>query len=238
MSTSALSLIKDFKRLAESGGLGHAYLLFGESSKLLRSAGIGILRSLVLCGGEDGSGIIPDSLVVAKDENGVIGIDAVRDLISFLWQKPVLSARRSVFIDSADALTEQAENALLKTVEEPPPHGLIIVSVLRPESLAPPLASRLQKIFVGGAAGEEISAENTTRAKEFVSGGAQIRRAIIAEILALESDAALCELVAALLVECRKDPVKNFTLMSRLSDRWAKMAQFNVNKKLQLETLL
>lgn len=247
MSTSAPSLIKDFKRLIEGDRLGHAYLLFGESPKRLHNAGVDILRSLVTSdGGKDDGSIIPDGLIVSKDENGAIGIDAVRSLISFLWQKPILSARRSVFIDGADALTQQAENALLKTIEEPPPHGLIIASTLRPESLAAPLASRFQKIFVSGSAqltasgsvGEEISGENLARAQKFVVGTAQIKREVIAEVLALESDPALREFVTALLIECRKDPVKNFALMSGVTDRWAKISQFNVNKKLQLETWL
>ena len=120
------------------------------------------------------------------------------------------------------------------------------MSVLRPESLAAPLSSRFQKIFVGGSAqltmsgsvNGEVSGDSATRAQKFVSGTAQIRRGIIAEILALESDPALREFVTALLLECRKDPVKNFILMSRITDRWAKISQFNVNKKLQLETWL
>lgn len=99
-----------------------------------------------------------------------------------------------------------------------------------------PLASRFQKIFVPAPLTvEEISSQE---AKKFISGPASTRKLMIAEVLECESHSVLLEFISAILVECQKDPIKNFELMRHLTDRWAKICQFNLNKKLQLETLL
>lgn len=116
MSTKEHFLISGFKRLIANNNLGHAYLLFGESENARRDLGLSILKLL-----ENNADVQPnflqDGLIIEKDLTGSIGIDAARDAINFLWQSPIASSRRAVFIASADCLTSQAENALLKTVE-------------------------------------------------------------------------------------------------------------------------
>lgn len=235
MSINEHFLIKDFKRLIGNGGLSQAYLLFGESDIVRREIGLGILK-LLENSNKDQQGFLRDGFILEQDISGSIGIDAVRGAINFLWQRPVVSSRRALFIDNADCLTSQAENALLKTIEEPPEHGLIVFSVLSAESLIAPLVSRCQKIFVAGARDTEVY--SIQDAKRFINGTTAMRKLIIAQTLQLESHVALLNFVRGLLVVCQEDPIKNFELMRRITDRWAKMCQFNVNKKLQLETLL
>lgn len=241
MSTNAHSLIKDFNRLAREGKLGHAYLFFGESAKACGAACVEALAIL-----EDGTPVesLRDALIIKKDESGSIGIGAARELIHFIWQKPNVAARRSVFIDGADSLTREAENALLKVVEEPPPHGLILASALAPEAIAPALVSRFQKIFVSAAdfsGASKISAaedSSAARAKKFISGNPLARKAIIGEVVAEEQDAAIRDFIHALLSECRKDPILHHALMRRIVERFSLMRQFNTNVKLQLESLI
>ena len=235
MSTNGHSLIKGFKRLIATDGLGHAYLLFGESEEARHELGLSILK-LLENHVDFQSDFLQDGLILEKDLTGSIGIDIIRSAINFLWQRPIASSRRAVFIENVDCLTSQAENALLKTIEEPPAHGLVIGSALSSESLALTLVSRFQKIFVPTPITfEEISSQE---AQKFIQGSVSTRKFMIAEVLAVESHSVLLGFVRALLVECRKDPLKNFELMRRLTDRWSKISQFNVNKKLHLETLL
>ena len=87
-----------------------------------------------------------ETLIIEPDEKGTIGIDIIRSLKYFLWQKPANSKLRTVIIKESENLTNQAQNAALKIVEEPPESSLIIFITKNVENLLPTLTSRLQKI--------------------------------------------------------------------------------------------
>src|SRR6266550_2966406 len=65
-------------------------------------------------------GLHPDVVIVEPGETGSIKIDAVREINDRVGYRPFEGRRRVVIIDEADALMPQAQNALLKTLEEPP----------------------------------------------------------------------------------------------------------------------
>ena len=90
---------------------------------------------------------LTETMILKSSEEGSIGIDEIRGLQHFLSQKPVYSTRRLAIIDGAEALTSQAQNAILKTAEEPPPQTLIIMIVANPEALILTLQSRFIKIY-------------------------------------------------------------------------------------------
>lgn len=92
-------------------------------------------------------GLLQDAILIRPDEKGTLGIDAIRTLKNFLWQKPVFSSRRAAIIDEAELLTTEAQNALLKIAEEPPPSTLLILVTSDIEALAPTLRSRLSRIY-------------------------------------------------------------------------------------------
>ena len=75
----------------------------------------------------------------------------------FLSERPSASAYRTVIIDGADNLTDQAQNALLKVSEEPPAHGLLILIVDNPENLLPTLQSRFHKVYFPRLSEEKIA---------------------------------------------------------------------------------
>ena len=68
-----------------------------------------------------GQGIHPDLTVLAPEGDREIGVDAVRDLIETATVFPMVAPYRILVVDGADRLTMAAANALLKTLEEPPP---------------------------------------------------------------------------------------------------------------------
>jgi DNA polymerase-3 subunit delta' len=89
----------------------------------------------------------PDFLLLQPEEDSrVIKIEQIRDLIRALSLMPVRGDRRAAVIRDADALTEEASNALLKTLEEPPASALLILTSSRPRALLPTLRSRCQEI--------------------------------------------------------------------------------------------
>ena len=91
-------------------------------------------------------GIYPDVLTIAPGETGSIKIEAVRDAIDRAVFRPFEGKRRVTIIDDADALVAAAQNALLKTLEEPPPSSVFILVTARPDSLLPTVRSRCSQI--------------------------------------------------------------------------------------------
>ena len=152
--------INDFKDLIKRGRLGHGYIFFGPAMVGKRTVALGLGHFLEkgIFEVESENEILQDLKVIdvafmtSLDENasgGSIGIDAVREIKNFLWQKPNTSPRRTLIIDNADLLTAEAQNALLKITEEPPASSLLILVTSDAESLLPTIVSRLPKIYFG-----------------------------------------------------------------------------------------
>lgn len=79
---------------------------------------------------------------------GPVTIAQIRIVIQFLNRKPLSSPYKGVIIQ-ADAITREAQQALLKTLEEPPANSLVILSVNNENSLLPTIISRctVKKLF-------------------------------------------------------------------------------------------
>lgn len=70
----------------------------------------------------------PDIIWVSHVNPGSIGVDDVREqLVSDMLIKPYSNPYKIYIIDEADKLTVQAQNAILKTIEEPPAYGIVIL---------------------------------------------------------------------------------------------------------------
>jgi DNA polymerase-3 subunit delta' len=81
-----------------------------------------------------------------------ISIDAVRSVISEMRLKPVVPskglAKRVVLINGANFLSHEAQNALLKVLEEPPGHTMFILTATSANKVLPTISSRTQKLLV------------------------------------------------------------------------------------------
>jgi DNA polymerase-3 subunit delta' len=82
--------------------------------------------------------------VLEKKKN--IPIEAIRDLEHEIALKPFEGKYKIFIIDNAETLSEEATNAILKTLEEPPPYSLIILVSSKPEALLPTILSRCHLI--------------------------------------------------------------------------------------------
>ncbi len=145
-------LVKDFKNLAQREKLSHAYLFFGEPE--VGKFYFAKHFAYFLESGE--FEIVPRPLQDALVLDNAQGIEEMRELKNFLWQKPAISKKRLVIINNAEYLTPQAQNAILKITEEPPAHAILILIAHQPDNIIPPLLSRLQKIYFGRLTNKEI----------------------------------------------------------------------------------
>lgn len=75
-------------------------------------------------------------------ESANLKIDTMRELTRWAQQKPMLSPWKVFIVRDAEALMPQAQNALLKTLEEPPPGTLVILTVSKKTSLLSTILSR------------------------------------------------------------------------------------------------
>lgn len=143
-------LEKSFKRLIKDDRLSHGYIFFGESQVGKFTFAKYLANFLETGKFEEPAGFLRETLFIkpeTKDGGESIGIDEVRRIKHFLYEKPVISKKRTIIIDNAYELTTQAQNAILKIAEEPPRAGLLILVIPNPEAILPTLQSRFQKIY-------------------------------------------------------------------------------------------
>lgn len=91
----------------------------------------------------------PDYVVIEPDQELAtpqIKIEQVRDIEHQFIYRPLMGERKICLIDQADSMTIGAANALLKTLEEPPGHGLFILVCSRPHALPITIRSRCQSL--------------------------------------------------------------------------------------------
>ena len=141
--------------------LAHAWLLTGVRGVGKTSTARIIARALN-CVGEDGSGgptpepcgacdhcvsIAEDRHVdvIEMDAASRTGIDDVRELIESVRYRPVSARYKVYIIDEVHMLSKQAFNALLKTLEEPPPHVKFVFATTEVRRLPVTVLSRCQR---------------------------------------------------------------------------------------------
>jgi DNA polymerase-3 subunit delta' len=148
------------KRTVEGGRPSHAYLFVGREGVGKKLVAVRF-ASMLNCPSADGDpecdcrvcrrvleGKHPD-VISEQPERGMIRIDRVRNIQKFFRYPPIEGAFRVVVIDNAHTMNRQAQNALLKTLEEPPPGRVLILVTAKPALLLTTVRSRCRKITFG-----------------------------------------------------------------------------------------
>lgn len=88
---------------------------------------------------------------------GSVKIDAVRQVIPFVSEKPFEAENRLVIIHAADTMTIEAQNSLLKVIEEPPEHAIFLLTATNPKSVLKTVLSRCSMVRVEAEAPEKCA---------------------------------------------------------------------------------
>ena len=98
----------------------------------------------------------PDFLWLDSEDGKSIKIDQVRYLQEKIAEKPILSNNKVYIINNSDLMTTEAQNCLLKTLEEPPEYATIILILSNENKLLNTIKSRCTKIIFHNLTNEDL----------------------------------------------------------------------------------
>jgi DNA polymerase-3 subunit delta' len=169
----------------ETGKVAHAYVFSGPS--FVGKQTIAKKFALRLLG--DSNNFHPDFLEVSGEDG--IKIEQIRELVYKLSLQPYQAKYKVALIDNAESMTLEAQNALLKTLEEPKSYTVLILVTANPGKLLRTIMSRAQKINFGPVATDDykdlIEVKTSKEAKDLILDFASGRPGLAKSIAADES---------------------------------------------------
>lgn len=144
-----------FQKAIENRKVSHAYILTGEAGMGRKSLANAFALTLLCEKGKSEpcmechackqvlSGNHPDLIYVTHEKPASIGVDDIREQINdTVMVRPYSSYFKVYIVDEAEKMTQQAQNALLKTIEEPPSYAIILLLTTNQEAFLPTILSR------------------------------------------------------------------------------------------------
>ena len=236
----------------QSGRLHHAWLLGGPEGVGKATLAYRFARHLLAPPSErlpdgDGLGVVPDGRAarqvaslahpnliaverIAPEEGKpvpkFIGVDAIRKALGFFASTAADGGRRICIVDCVDDLNVPAANALLKTIEEPPPGALILLVSHAPQRVLPTIRSRCRKLNLPPLAPAElervlvdieVSEDAALRGRAVAMADGSVRRALT--LLDPKRLALIDELASVLATLPAPPPARVLSLAEKVGDR-------------------
>ncbi len=166
-TTTAAQLLRDFQMKR----ISHAYLIVGEhgsgKATLARA-----FAHLLLCENPQGCtpcGVCqscvymnsfqthPGLTILKKDsKKATIGVQEVREAVAGIYESPYFGARKVYIVTDAELLTVQAQNALLKILEEPPEYAVFLLLSAKRQAMLPTVISRCRTLAMSPYTSEAL----------------------------------------------------------------------------------
>ncbi|MGX8703616.1 MAG: DNA polymerase III subunit delta', partial [bacterium] len=103
------------------------------------------------------AGTQPDLVELVREKPEIITVREIREqVVGTVGMRPYDSKYKVYIIDDAEKMNPQAQNALLKTIEEPPAYVVILMLANSPEALLPTILSRCARIDVRSVPDAEV----------------------------------------------------------------------------------
>ncbi|MFN8672738.1 MAG: hypothetical protein U0457_11750 [Candidatus Sericytochromatia bacterium] len=211
--------------------IAHAYIFSGKNTEKVDEI-VKIFSKILLCKSETGEDNCinckmmdnnqhPDYKIYKNqdEKSKVIKIDQIRELISDTLTSPITAKKKILFLQNAQQMQEASSNAVLKTLEEPTPFSIIILSVDSTENLLATIISRCQTIPIKS---DGVQEKNILEVKKYLPKNYLHVTELAEELNALE-----------------KEEIKNF-LISFQRSFWEKFknSELSENKIKKISVLL
>ena len=145
------------KNSIKTNNLVHSYMFVGPDG-IGKKLFADVFSKMILCENQDdlcnncsscirfNSNNHPDFMVVDSEDGKSIKIGQIRLLQEKIAEKPIISNKKVYIINNADLMTVEAQNCLLKTLEEPPEYAILILILSNESKLLNTIKSRCTKI--------------------------------------------------------------------------------------------
>lgn len=155
----------ELKKIVQNNNVLHSYLFLGKEGIGKKEIAKEIAKE-ILCLTKDeecnckscirfDSQNHPDIKII-NEESETIKINTVREMIQTVYEKPILSDKKIYIINDCDKMTKEAQNSLLKTLEEPPEYIVIILIASNSDMILNTIKSRCTKIVFDKLKEKEI----------------------------------------------------------------------------------
>ncbi len=156
-TTTAAQLLRDFQMKR----ISHAYLIVGEQGSGKNTLAHAFAHLLLCENPKDCTpcGVCqscvymnsfqthPGLTVLKKDpKKATIGVQEVREAVAGIYEFPYFGARKVYIVTDAELLTVQAQNALLKILEEPPEYAVFLLLSAKRQAMLPTIISRCRTL--------------------------------------------------------------------------------------------
>src|SRR5574344_97935 len=148
-------IVEHFKKTISNDKVSHAYIINGEKGMGKKTLARAFAMTL-LCEGKEDKPCLkchsciqaltdnnPDIITIQPDKPNTLSIDQIRtSLVGDIGLKPYSYSHKVYIIENAQMMNIQAQNAMLKTIEEPPEYAVILLLTTNIDTFLPTVLSR------------------------------------------------------------------------------------------------